>query len=50
MLSGPQGLGMSVVGISKKLNIASSTAGESARRGLQIAEKQGLKLLDEDIE
>jgi hypothetical protein len=40
---------MSAVEISKKLNIASSTASESAARGRQIVEKQGLKLLDEDI-
>jgi hypothetical protein len=43
-------LGMSAVGISKKLNIASSTASESVTRGRQIVEEQGLKLLDEDIE
>jgi putative transposase len=47
---GPRELGMSAVGISKKLNIASSTASESVTRGRQIVEKQGLKLLDEDIE
>jgi hypothetical protein len=46
---GTRELGMSAVGISKKLNIASSTASESATRGRQIVEKQGLKLLDEDI-
>jgi len=47
---GTRELGMSAVGISKKLNIASSTASESATRGRQIVEKQGLRLLDEDIE
>ena len=47
---GTRELGMSAVGISKKLNIASSTASESATRGRQIVEKQGLKLLDEDNE
>ncbi len=47
---GTRELGMSAVGISKKLNIASSTASESATRGRQIVERQGLKLLDEDIE
>jgi hypothetical protein len=47
---GTRELGMSAVEISKKLNIASSTASESATRGRQIVEKQGLKLLDEDIE
>jgi len=47
---GTRELGMSAVGISKKLNIASSTASESVTRGRQIVEEQGLKLLDEDIE
>jgi REP-associated tyrosine transposase len=47
---GMRELGMSAVGISKRLNIASSTASESATRGRQIVEEQGLKLLDEDIE
>jgi hypothetical protein len=47
---GTRELGMSAVEISKKLNIASSTAGESATRGRQIVEKQWLKLLDKDIE
>jgi hypothetical protein len=37
---GTRELGMSAVGISKKLNIASSTASESATRGRQIVEKQ----------
>ena len=46
---GTRELGMSAVGISKRLNIASSTASESATRGRQIVKKQGLKLLDEDI-
>jgi REP element-mobilizing transposase RayT len=46
---GTRELGMSAVGISKKLNIASSTASESATRGRQIVEERGLKLLDEDI-
>ena len=46
---GTRELGMSAVEISKKLNIASSTASESATRGRQIVEKQGLKLLDKDI-
>jgi hypothetical protein len=47
---GTRELGLSAVGISKKLNIASSTASESATRGRQIVEEQGLKLLDKDIE
>ena len=47
---GMRELGMSAVGISEKLNIASSTASESVTRGRQIVEKQGLKLLNEDIE
>jgi hypothetical protein len=42
--------GMSAAEISKKLDIASSTASESATRGRQIVEKQKLKRLDEDIE
>jgi REP element-mobilizing transposase RayT len=46
---GARELGMSAVEISKKLNIASSTASESATRGRQIVEERGLKLLDEDI-
>jgi putative transposase len=47
---GTRELGMSAVGISKKLNIASSTASESVTRGRQIVEEQGLKILDEGIE
>jgi hypothetical protein len=47
---GTRELGMSAVEISKKLNIASSAASESATRGRQILEKQGLKFLVEDIE
>ena len=47
---GTRELGMSAVGISKKLNIAPSTASESVIRGRQIVEKQGLKLLDEHFE
>jgi len=47
---GTRELGMDAVSISKKLNIASSTASESAIRGRQIVEKQGLKFLDEEIE
>jgi putative transposase len=47
---GARELGMSAVGISKKLNIASATASESITRGRQIVEEQGLKLLEEDIE
>jgi hypothetical protein len=39
---------MSAVSISKKLNISSSTASESAMRGRQIVEERGLKLLKED--
>jgi hypothetical protein len=46
---GTRELGMSAVGISKKLNIAPSTASESVSRGRQIVEDQGLKLLEEDI-
>lgn len=47
---GTRELGMSAVGISKRLNIASSTASESVTRGRKIVEEQGLKLLDEKIE
>ena len=36
-------------GISKKLNIASSTASESVARGQQIVEEQELELLDEEF-
>jgi REP element-mobilizing transposase RayT len=46
---GTRELGMSAVEISKKLNIASSTASESVARGRQIVEEQRLKLLDEDL-
>ncbi|WP_155313723.1 transposase [Desulfosarcina ovata] len=42
-------LGMSAVAISKRLNIAASTASESAARGLRIVEEQGFKLSDEVI-
>ena len=45
---GTRELGMSAVSISKKLNIASSTASESAMRGRQIVEEHGLKLLEEN--
>ena len=45
---GTRELGMSAVSISKKLNIASSTASESAMRGRQIVEEQGWMLLEED--
>jgi REP element-mobilizing transposase RayT len=45
---GTRELEMSAVEISKKLNIASSLASESAARGRQIVEQQGLKLLDEE--
>ena len=45
---GTRELGMSAVSISKKLNIASTTASESAMRGRQIVEEFGWKLLDED--
>jgi hypothetical protein len=37
---GTRELGMSAVAISKKLNIASSTASESAVRGRRIVEEQ----------
>ena len=47
---GTRELGMSAVGISKRLNIASSTASESVTRGRQIVEEQGLKLFNEEIE
>jgi hypothetical protein len=47
---GARELGLSAVEISKKLNIASSPASESAVRGRQIIEGQGLKLLGEDFE
>ena len=45
---GTRELGLSAVGISKILNIAASTASESAMRGRHIVEKLGLSLLDED--
>jgi hypothetical protein len=41
-------LGMSAVSIAKKLNIASSTASESAMRGRQLVEEHGWKLLEEN--
>ena len=46
---GTRELGMSAVGISKKLNIAPSTASESVIPGQQIVENQGLKHLDESL-
>ena len=45
---GTRELGMSAVSISKKLNIAASTASESAMRGRQIVEEGALKLLEGD--
>jgi len=48
ILWGTRELGIRAVEISKKLNIASSTASESAMRGRQIVEEHGLKLLEED--
>jgi len=45
---GTRELGMSAVSIAKKLNIASSTASESAMKGRQIVEEHGWKLLEED--
>ena len=45
---GTRELGMSAVSKLNKLNIASSTASESAMRGRQIVEVHGLKLLEED--
>jgi len=45
---GTRELGMSAVSISKKLNIASSTASESAMRGRQIVAAHGWTLLEED--
>jgi hypothetical protein len=39
---------MSAVSIAKKLNIASSTASESAMKGRQIVEDNGWKLLEDD--
>ena len=45
---GTRELGMSAVSISKRLNIASSTASESVMRGRQIVEEHGWKLLEED--
>jgi hypothetical protein len=46
---GTRELGMSAVGISKKLGIAPSTASECVTRGRKIVEEKGLKLLDESI-
>jgi len=40
---------MTAVVISKKLNIASSTANESAARGQRIVEEQGLKLINDEV-
>lgn len=45
---GTREIGLSAVWISKKLNIASSTASESAMRGRQIIDEHGWKLLEED--
>ena len=45
---GTRELGISAVWIAKKLNIASSTASESAMRGRQIVEEHGWKLLEDD--
>jgi len=45
---GTRELEMSAVSISKKLNITSSTASESAMRGRQIVAEHGWKLLEED--
>lgn len=47
---GTRELGMSAVGISKKMNIAPSTASESATRGRKIVDEKGLKLFAEAIE
>ena len=47
---GTRELGMSAVGISKKMNIAPSTASECVTRGRKIVDEKGLKLLDEGIE
>jgi len=47
---GTRELGMSAAEISKRLNIASSTASESVTRGRQIVEEQGLRLLAEGIQ
>jgi putative transposase len=46
---GTRELGQSAVEISKKLNIASSTASESVARGRQIVEEMGLPPLNEGI-
>ena len=45
---GTRELGMSAVSISKNVNIASSTASESAMRGRKIVEEHGWNLLEED--
>ena len=45
---GTRELGMSAVSISKKLNIAASTASECAMRGQKIVEEHGWKLLEEN--
>jgi len=47
---GTRELGMSAVGISKKVNIAPSTASECVTRGRKIVNEKVLKLLDEGIE
>jgi len=46
---GTRELEMSALEISKRLNIAASTASESVTRGRQIVEEQGLRLLAEGI-
>jgi len=46
VIGGARELGMSAVSISNKLNIAPSTASESAMRGQKIVEEQGCKLLE----
>jgi len=45
---GTRELGLSAVSISKRLNIAASTASESAMRGRKIVEEHGWNLLEEN--
>jgi len=46
---GTRELGMSAIGISKKMNIAPSTVSECVTRGRKIVDEKGLKLLDDGI-
>ena len=47
---GTRELGMTAIGISRYLKIASSTVSESAMRGQKIVHEQGLKLFDDSVD